>query len=370
VSAVFLSSLASRASLRRADLFRAEQEAQLIRHSHRAHDSHLHLAIYFIYPESVTTRIPLPKRTKKISLGRSMSTPQLARKSKNGGGGEPVWDHEASEGAVEEPIPTKLEMNGKDEEELGLSEVDLRAIKKLARRVNVLPVIFDSSPLSLLLAFADSLASLVPGRRRSSPSFPALLTAPHSPSQPLTRSSLAPTLSLPGVSETLKWPSSEISTEQVSASVSSLLPPPPPLSSMSRPPRKISLQLAAGLQSPSPLPLLTLLYLKLTLHCRTQSSSPPPAPKARTSQPHSMTHLNPLSMLKIPIPFLLNPSSSSVSARRTTSKRLVDDEEQEDEEGETEIETPSYEGLLPFALVAPERLGGAGGEEEWVREFK
>jgi hypothetical protein len=79
----------------------------VFRHSTRAHDSHFHLAIYFVHPASIIPRPP-------FSLANGASS-RVAR--------DEVWEDR-------------------------MSPVDLLAIKKLDRLVNVLPV----SPLPPLLA--------------------------------------------------------------------------------------------------------------------------------------------------------------------------------------------------------------------------
>ncbi|ORY76867.1 hypothetical protein BCR35DRAFT_305612 [Leucosporidium creatinivorum] len=312
-------------------------EAQLIRHSHRAHDSHLHLAIYFIHPESVTTRPPLPKRTTKISLGRSLSTPHLARKAKRGSGGEPVWDDEDVQRAAEEPTPMKVEING-EEEELGLSEVDLRAIMKLARRVNVLPVISRSDTLTIT-RLSDVKAAVKRDLDRAGLGFGVF--APSSSSSTLLSES-----------------ATEVDAEFTRGRNSIMIPAPsvqPPLpQSQAHPP------LANGLVVPA----------AGSEGCEDGSTATKDAPEPTTT---NETQDDSDLLSPQPVKLIRTRSTSRLGRRRTTSKRLVEGDEQDEDEGETEPATPSYEELLPFALVAPERIGGgggAGGKEEWVREFK
>lgn len=87
-----------------------------------------------------------------------------------------------------------------------------------------------------------------------------------------------------------------------------------------------------------------------------------------TSAPTQDTH----SLSPQPVKLIRIRSTSRLGRKGTTSKRLAEDDQQDEDEEEAEPDTPSYEGLLPFALVAPEKLGGVGadGKAQWAREFK
>lgn len=249
------------------------QEAQLIRQSHRAHDSHFHLALYFIHPDSITSHPPAPKRTNKISLGRSMSTPHLARKGK-GGGGEPVWDASEKIGHLEpdgEPAPT--ETVDRQEEELGLSEVDLRAIKRLSKRVNVLVVRWQLCGCELG-ALADHASLFVDGR-----------------------SSLDPTHSPSAVCKTSKTPSSATLTALASALAS--LPPRrlPRLPSSPRRPEKPNPTARSApreAEAPSTIrPRASTRPTLLRLRCQRATASAPPCPLRQQAQPTACPDCHP-----------------------------------------------------------------------------
>lgn len=81
----------------------------MTRLSSRVQDDHLHLCVYFIHPSTITSR----------PVHRSAAEGEISGEGMNG--------------------------RAADVEEVGMSEVDLRAIKELSTRVNVLPV----SPPSL-----------------------------------------------------------------------------------------------------------------------------------------------------------------------------------------------------------------------------
>lgn len=90
------------------------QENQVFHRSHRAHDSHLHLAIYFLHPESLQRSSPLRDPASHSDFSHPPTN------------GSAKVDHE---------------------DEIGISETDLRCIKRLSQRVNVLPVRPSSLPL-------------------------------------------------------------------------------------------------------------------------------------------------------------------------------------------------------------------------------
>ncbi|KAL8290588.1 hypothetical protein RQP46_002846 [Phenoliferia psychrophenolica] len=116
-----------------------KSENLVFRHSHRAHDSHIHLALYLIHPESIAPRPP-PRKI-KTSLGSlnfraSQSTPSLANAGTRVGPG------------ADKPDSAPVSPTWEDEGEPTMNEIDLRCIKKLSRRVNVLPVIARADELT------------------------------------------------------------------------------------------------------------------------------------------------------------------------------------------------------------------------------
>lgn len=155
-------------------------EAQVSRHSQRAQDHHLHLCLYFIHPSTIVprpssststlVRLQTQQKAEMSSYSALLqtlpsssdsdadrtSTPAITRTVTAGSNGS-----SSRSDAGSPAIPTKnarrLSMTRKaskrnlqesdsapvdevDEGEVGMSEIDLRAIKRLVNRVNVLPV--------------------------------------------------------------------------------------------------------------------------------------------------------------------------------------------------------------------------------------
>ncbi|KAM0748337.1 hypothetical protein T439DRAFT_328318 [Meredithblackwellia eburnea MCA 4105] len=98
-------------------------ENQVFRHSHRSHDAHFHLCVYFIHPASV--------------CARPVSTPAMrGKKTSNGSTG--------SNGSA-----SKSKVTNVDDGEPRMSEIDIRCLKRLGKRINILPVIARSDELTV-----------------------------------------------------------------------------------------------------------------------------------------------------------------------------------------------------------------------------
>lgn len=114
------------------------QENQVVRHSKRAHDGHLHLCVYVLDPLSFVDR-PLAKPRAPIQIpSKPRANGAIALHAPH----NPPCQSSLSPKAVSD-------LPGDGMCELGLSEVDLRAIRRLSRRVNVLPVIGRADELTV-----------------------------------------------------------------------------------------------------------------------------------------------------------------------------------------------------------------------------
>ncbi|SCV73684.1 BQ2448_6114 [Microbotryum intermedium] len=105
-------------------------ESQVVRPSARSHDSHFHLCLYFIHPDSIRSQVrPAPTKS-----------PAIRGSSEDGKRG-------AMNGHVNAGLPE--EEDEEYDDEMGMTEMDLKCIKKLSQRVHVLPIIARADELTV-----------------------------------------------------------------------------------------------------------------------------------------------------------------------------------------------------------------------------
>jgi hypothetical protein len=132
----------------------------VVRHAARATDSHVHLAVYFIHPESVrpgSSAFPNDvKDSSRTGLYVNGNTSKGSKSSPQLGGGAPTFERSprsrqtTGSSTVFDPENENDEHDDDDddeddedvdgEDEMVMHRLDIRMIKKLGKRVNVLPV--------------------------------------------------------------------------------------------------------------------------------------------------------------------------------------------------------------------------------------
>ncbi|SCZ88497.1 BZ3500_MvSof-1268-A1-R1_Chr10-2g02979 [Microbotryum saponariae] len=101
-------------------------ESQVVRPSARSPDSHFHLCLYFIHPDSVRPQIR--------ANGHSTATSEEAKRGA------------AMNGQEQNGFPAE---DDEYDDEMGMTETDLKCIKKLSQRVHVLPIIARADELTV-----------------------------------------------------------------------------------------------------------------------------------------------------------------------------------------------------------------------------
>ncbi|KDE06851.1 hypothetical protein MVLG_02887 [Microbotryum lychnidis-dioicae p1A1 Lamole] len=101
-------------------------ESQVVRPSARSPDSHFHLCLYFIHPDSVRPQVR--------ANGHSTATSEEAKRGA------------AMNGHEQNVFPDD---DDEYDDEMGLTETDLKCIKKLSQRVHVLPIIARADELTV-----------------------------------------------------------------------------------------------------------------------------------------------------------------------------------------------------------------------------
>lgn len=105
-----------------------EQESQIVRSTRNAGDNHVHLVLYFLHPSTFSSSSHA-QPSRQTTLRNSKSMPSISRQS-----------------SLARSTEDTLKL---DQVETSMSRSDIRMIKKLAKRANVIPVCHHSSASEL-----------------------------------------------------------------------------------------------------------------------------------------------------------------------------------------------------------------------------
>lgn len=290
----------------------------------RAHDNHLHLCLYFLDPLSIVPRPPKTRSTIQIGAYANGTAKDDSQR-------RPSVDEilsaslAASTASAAPSTPATIVGRGDEDEEdgweLAMSEFDLRAIARLQKRINVLPVIGRADELT-----AHRLEEVKAVIKRD-----------------LKRAGITW-----GVFASSEDPSGAISSGGTSGAEDGNATPTsrkPRVDSRPVSPPSADTSLAESEQSD----------LRASLSRR----SPPPEPVEQ-----------PVRLIRV------RSRSRAGTLGRSVSRRMLVQEEQSDEDDTEEDAGQSYEESLPFALVAPDedapRARGSqdGQKPRFAREYK